>query len=80
MSGLEIAAVKYDPEMANRLLLETGVNDRWLLTSLDGKTQAEAQRFEASKELSNRVHFLAIQSSPDVEAFAGFWLLQEIAL
>jgi hypothetical protein len=80
MSGLEIAAVKYDPDLPNRLLLETGVNDRWFLTSLDAKTQIEAQRFEASKEQSNRVHFLAIQSSPDVEAFSGFWLLQEINL
>jgi RNA-binding protein Tab2/Atab2 len=80
MSGLELASVKYDPELPNRLLLETGVNERWFLTRLDAKTQLEAQRFEASKQESNRVHFLAIQSSPDVEAFAGFWLLQEISL
>jgi hypothetical protein len=77
MSGLELAAVKYDPELPKQLLLETGVNDRWFLTSLDQKSQTEAQRFEAAKQPANGVHFLAIQSSPDVEAFAGFWLLQE---
>ena len=80
MSGLEIAAVKYDPELPNRLLLETGVNDRWFLTTLDQKAIPEAEQFEAAKERSNQVHFLAIQESPEVEAFAGFWLLQEIAL
>jgi len=80
MSGLEIAAVKYDPELPNRLLLETGVNDRWFLTTLGKKAIPEAEQFEAAKERSNQVHFLAIQESPEVEAFAGFWLLQEIAL
>lgn len=80
MSGLELATVKYDAELPNRLLLETGVNDRWLLTSLDAKTQIEAQNFEAAKQHSNQVHFLAIQSRPDVESFAGFWLLQDIRL
>jgi hypothetical protein len=80
MSGLELAAVKYDAEWPNRLLLETGVNDRWLLTSLDAKTQAEAQNFETAKQQANQVHFLALQTNPEVESFAGFWLLQEIRL
>ncbi|KAM3106783.1 Tab2 family RNA-binding protein [Phormidesmis sp. 146-33] len=80
MSGLEMAAVKFDSESSTRLLLETGVSDRWILTSIDAKTKVEAQAFEASKARSRQVHFLAIQSSPDVEAFAGFWLLQEINL
>jgi hypothetical protein len=80
MSGLELADVKFDPALPNRLLLETGVNDRWFLTSLDNKTRAEAERFELAKQQANGVHFLAIQSSPDVEAFAGFWLLQEVNL
>lgn len=80
MSGLEIAAVKFDAETQNRLLLETGVNDRWILTTLDKRAVPEAQQFEAAKARSHQVHFLAIQESPDVEAFAGFWLLQEIAL
>jgi hypothetical protein len=80
MSGLELADVKFDAALPNRLLLETGVNDRWFLTSLDNKTRLEAERFELAKQQANGVHFLAIQSSPDVEAFAGFWLLQEVNL
>lgn len=81
MSGLELACVKYDLEESARLLLETGVNDRWLLAKLTKPNlQAEAQQFEAAKQQANGVHFLAIQSKPETEAFAGFWLLQEINL
>ncbi|HTL89118.1 MAG TPA: Tab2/Atab2 family RNA-binding protein [Leptolyngbya sp.] len=80
MAGLELAAVKYDPKISDRLLLETGVNDRWILTTLDRKAIPEAEQFEAAKTRSNQVHFLAIQTRPEVEAFAGFWLLQEITL
>ncbi|MGF1490314.1 MAG: Tab2 family RNA-binding protein, partial [Prochloraceae cyanobacterium] len=36
---------------------------------------AEAKGFEAAKEKANGVHFLAVQSSPESESFAGFWLL-----
>ncbi|MCY7272472.1 MAG: Tab2/Atab2 family RNA-binding protein, partial [Phormidesmis sp. CAN_BIN44] len=27
-----------------------------------------------------QVHFLAIQTDPQVEAFTGFWLLQDVTL
>lgn len=80
MSGLEMAAIKVELEPTARLLLETGVSDRWILSGLDANAQAEARQFEAAKQRSNRVHFLAIQASPEVEAFAGFWLLQEVNL
>lgn len=80
MSGLELATVKFDPDSPTRLLLETGVIDRWTLTSLDAKTQQEAKQFEAAKQKSNQVHFLALQTDATSEAFAGFWLLQEVTL
>ena len=62
--------------------LETGVSDSWILASLnpkDQKTIAEAEGFDRTKEKANQVHFLAVQSDPDAETFAGFWLLQGIA-
>lgn len=81
MSGLELACVKYDQEDSARLLLETGINDRWLLANLTkSDLQTEAQQFEAAKQQAQGVHFLAVQSKPETEAFAGFWLLQEINL
>lgn len=79
MSGLELAFVKLDSGSPARLLLETGANDSWILATLKGsQTIAEAQGFELSKQKAQKVHFLAVQSSPTSESFAGFWLLQEI--
>lgn len=77
MSGLELGMVVFDPEL-NQLLLTTGVNDRWILASLSNSAlQAEAKNFATAKQAAQGVHFLAIQSRPDTEAFAGFWLLQD---
>jgi hypothetical protein len=80
MSGLELAFVRFESgSTTNRLLLETGANDSWILAIIrNPETLAEAKGFEAVKEKANGVHFLAVQSSPTSEAFAGFWLLQEL--
>ena len=76
MSGLELAAVRYDSQDGQQLVLETGVIDRWALAQLlNMPLQAEASQFEARKKEAKGVHFLAIQSTPDSEEFAGFWLL-----
>lgn len=80
MSGLELGGLKIDCE-APRLVLETGVSDRWVLANLSNpQLLQEAQSFEATKQQANGVHFLAIQTNPDAEAFAGFWLLQDTVL
>ena len=77
MSGLELGYFKFDSDPP-RLLLETGVSDRWILADLvNASLQTEAANFETAKQQAKGVHFLAVQSSPDVESFAGFWLLQE---
>ena len=81
MSGLEVAGVRFDTDYPTRLLLETGLNDRWNLATLaNPKVQAEAQNFETAKQQARGVHFLAIQANPETEAFAGFWLLQTVNL
>jgi RNA-binding protein Tab2/Atab2 len=81
MSGLEVGGVRFDSDYSTRLLLETGLNDRWNLASLANPTvQAEAQNFETAKQQAHGVHFLAIQANPETEAFAGFWLLQTVNL
>lgn len=80
LSGLELACVKYTNPPA-RLLLETGASDSWILASLsNADLQAEAQRFEDTKQKANGVHFIAVQTDPNSEAFTGFWLLQELNL
>jgi hypothetical protein len=74
--GLELAAIQVDRESSPRLVLATGISDRWILSGLNDRTQLEASQFEAAQQTAKSVHFLAIQADPDVEAFAGFWLLQ----
>ncbi|MFP4104435.1 Tab2 family RNA-binding protein [Coleofasciculus sp.] len=79
MSGLELAFVKFQGGVTPRLLLETGATDSWVLANLtDDQTLAEAQGFESAKENAQSIHFLAVQSTPTSETFAGFWLLQEL--
>jgi hypothetical protein len=78
MSGLEIANLRYQPAPQANLLLETGASDSWILARLNSTTREEAARFEESKQKAKGVHFVAIQSNPDAEEFAGFWLLYEI--
>ncbi len=81
MSGLELTAVTVSSSPSDRLLLETGVNDRWLLATLSKPAlQQEAQQFETAKRAAQGLHFLAIQANPQTEVFAGFWLLQGINL
>jgi hypothetical protein len=78
MSGLELAYLKFDGGEQPIIRLETGSNDSWILANLpDSQILAEAAGFEAAKERANQVHFLAIQSSPESESFAGFWLLKQ---
>lgn len=79
MSGLELGCIKLDQDQKPRLLLESGTGDRWILANLTNPNlQKEAANFEEAKTRSKQVHFLAIQSKPDVESFAGFWLMQEL--
>jgi hypothetical protein len=81
ISGLELAIVKFETLPQGNLLLETGVNDSWILANIrDAGTIAEAQGFENAKQQAKGVHFLAVQSDPQAESFAGFWLLQEQGL
>jgi hypothetical protein len=78
MSGLELANIRFDSQQTPQLILETGVTESWILANFkDPATIAEAKNFETAKQQANGVHFLAVQSNPEVEAFAGFWLLQE---
>lgn len=79
MSGLELAYLRFESNPRPTLLLETGENESWILVNFpNAETQTEAQQFEEAKKQSKNVHFLAVQSDPNSEAFAGFWLLQEL--
>ncbi|WP_413162667.1 Tab2/Atab2 family RNA-binding protein [Capilliphycus salinus ALCB114379] len=79
MSGLELAFLRFNKSDRPSLVLETGENDSWVLASLaDASTQAEAEQFEQAKRQAKNVHFLAVQSDPNSESFAGLWILKEL--
>lgn len=79
MSGLELAYLRLDKSDRPSLLLETGENDSWILANLtDAATQGEAEQFEEAKRNAKNVHFIAVQSDPNSESFAGLWMLQEL--
>lgn len=78
MSGLEMGYLQLELGERPILRLETGASDSWILANLTNQqTLAEAKGFNEAKTKANNVHFLAIQSSPEAESFAGFWLLKE---
>ena len=78
MSGLEMGYLQLEAESRPQLRLETALSDSWTLINLTNKeTVKQAEDFEKAKKKANGVHFLAVQTSPDSESFAGFWLLKE---
>lgn len=78
MSGLEMGYLLSEKSAKPQLRLETGLSDSWTLVNLTSKDMLEeAEKFETAKEKANGVHFLAVQTDPDSESFAGFWLLKE---
>ncbi len=78
MSGLEMGFLHLETDIRPQLQLETGLSDSWILLNLINRaTVDEGKKFEAAKQQANGVHFLAVQSSPDSESFAGFWLMKD---
>lgn len=86
LSGLELGFISLEAttpsrremlKQFNRLRLETGISDSWILLDLvDEASIIEAQNFTNSKANAANIHFLAVQSTPESQSFAGFWLLQ----
>jgi hypothetical protein len=81
MSGLELAWLRLDNNQGGRLVLETGASESWILANLrNPQVLAAAKDFELAKQNANGAHFVAVQSDPQAESFAGFWLLCEVNL
>jgi hypothetical protein len=81
MSGLEMAYLHFDTKQGDRLILETGATESWIVANIKTpQLLAEAKGFAQAKEKAHGVHFIGVQSDPQAQSFAGFWLLQEINL
>lgn len=81
MSGLELASLRFDTSQGDRLILETGATESWVVANIrTPQLLAEAQGFETAKAQANGVHFIGVQSDAQSQSFEGFWLLQEVNL
>ena len=78
-NGLEIACLKADTDRAC-LLLEAGVRDRYRYGAWRRSPAAneEAVMWEAAKDDSSGLHFLAVQTDPDAAECTGLWLLRDM--
>ena len=63
-----------------QLVLEAGQDDRWLVSDLNAQAaEAITAALAASKQTGKGLQFIAIQASPEEQAFAGFWMMRDIA-
>jgi hypothetical protein len=64
-----------------QLILEAGQDDRWLVSDLDGEAaKSIASALETCQTSLRGLQFIAIQASPDEQAFAGFWMMRDIPM
>ena len=76
IAGLEPVRLEVS---GNQLVLEAGLEDRWLLGNLEAEeAEAAAQAFRAAREQVSGVQFLAVQSSETQSGFDGFWVLRDL--
>ncbi|MBD2139096.1 Tab2/Atab2 family RNA-binding protein [Anabaena sp. FACHB-1237] len=81
MSGLELAYLRFDTTQGDRLILETGATESWIVANIrSSELLLQAKGFDIAKQEAKGVHFIGVQSDPQSQTFAGFWLLQEISL
>ena len=63
----------------HQLVLEAGMEDRWLLGSLaPEEATAAAEAFRAARVQTAGIQFIAVQSSESQQGFDGFWILRDL--
>ena len=76
IAGLEPVRLEVS---GGQLVLEAGLEDRWLLGNLEAEeAAAAAEAFQASRRQAAGLQFLAVQSSEQQPGFDGFWILRDL--
>ncbi|MEB3235626.1 MAG: Tab2/Atab2 family RNA-binding protein [Cyanobacteriota bacterium] len=76
IAGLEPVRLEVS---GRQLVLEAGLDDRWLLSDLgDGQAAQVAQDLQAARQDAGGLQFLAVQASPEDQRFSGFWMLRDL--
>ncbi|MFM7087112.1 MAG: Tab2/Atab2 family RNA-binding protein [Cyanobium sp.] len=76
LTGLEPVRLEVD---SNQLILEAGLEERWLLATL-ATPEAEQARaaFASAREQCCGLQFIAVMDQRDAERLEGFWLLRDL--
>jgi len=62
-----------------QLVLEAGLEDRWLLANLEAEeAAAAAAAFQAARQQASGLQFLAVQADEQQPRFEGFWILRDL--
>lgn len=76
LAGLEPVRLEIE---ADRLVLEAGLEDRWLLGGLSrDEAEAASVAFTEAREQVGGLQFLAVQGNESDQRFEGFWLLRDL--
>ncbi len=76
LAGLEPVRLEISGQ---QLVLEAGLEDRWLLSDLPADEAKAAQAaFAAARQQAGGLQFLAVQAREDDQRFEGFWLLRDL--
>lgn len=76
IAGLEPVRLELS---GRQLLLEAGLEDRWLLSDLaDDTREAAAASLEQARQQAGGLQFVAVQANERDQRFAGFWMLQDL--
>lgn len=76
ISGIELAFIKATMEK-QEIVLECGVNTTYKFAQITADLKDDARAFQAGKEKTAGLHFLAVQTTAEAEEIDGMWLLCE---
>jgi len=75
LAGTEVSGFKCDLRKRT-LVMETNIDNQYLMARLDDVQRAEGAAFEEGKDALGGLHFVSVQVDEDDDP-AGFWLLKE---
>ncbi len=76
LAGLEPVRLEVRDQ---QLVLEAGLEDRWLVSDLQPEeAEAASTAFQLARDQAGGLQFLAVQTDETATDFAGFWLLRDL--
>ncbi len=76
IAGLEPVRLEVS---GNQLVLEAGLEDRWLLATLpQEEAEAAAEAFALARREALGLQFIAVQSAEGEQGLEGFWILRDL--